>query len=550
MNPKKNSVVFWGSIVALCLTLPVQLWLCQKQNTCVASLLRIAQFTERLDQLGTSELSITTVRSLNPAIDQLADVSRINFLGTFLAKQDLDEVSFRYGELITVQSDMQKNADSGALSNVQRRHDLVKLSQCVDQVRGAVLNLLLRVQQYAQGLAIYPIWLVIALLMLERLKLRETPSRTNSVINDSLETTTAAQPGDSKNLSLELLNLMPVGVALVDATLKIIATNKSFKLITGWDHEESVGLDLTGLLADLETGKTFTDGATIFDRSLNSSLDVRLLCKNSDFKVAQLSLLWGSLEGQRILIANLLDITYEYRFGKLKEDVANMVSHDLGTPLASLRLMSEMLDGASYGILTEKGKRLITLMRREFDRLEQLVRDLLNLSNFKDGTVRLDLKQSNICELLADVFELSRPAADARSMTLSSSLPDEVVLRVDRARVMQVVLNLVSNAIRYCPEGALIRIDLETETAYVKIIVTDNGPGIPPSEHVRIFEQYYQATSHQSRPHEGRGLGLAICKLLIEAHGGRIGVDSEPGQGSKFWFTLPRDHSSKEDPDH
>jgi two-component system phosphate regulon sensor histidine kinase PhoR len=216
--------------------------------------------------------------------------------------------------------------------------------------------------------------------------------------------------------------------------------------------------------------------------------------------------------------------------------VAN-VSHELRTPLASVKSVIETLQG---GALEEQAtaRDFLTRMDMEVDRLVNLVEELLELSRIESGEVPLVRRPVSIGEVVVSAVERMRPAARRRRLKLSVDVPPQLPPVVgDAARLERVVVSLVDNAIKFTmPEGA-VQVSAALNDGRVAITVRDTGVGIDPQDLARTFERFYKAD--RSRQGGGTGLGLAIVKHTVEAHGGSVAVESEPGRGSAFTIFVP-----------
>jgi signal transduction histidine kinase len=230
-----------------------------------------------------------------------------------------------------------------------------------------------------------------------------------------------------------------------------------------------------------------------------------------------------------------------------REEILGVVSHDLRSPLQALRMAV-----ASLQVKREPGSvaRLVGVMDRSIHNMDQLITDLLDVSRLRAGKLTLRPGPCAASEILEEVVELLRPLAAERSIHIqvpgAGPGPDRPAaaaaigrpareVMADRQRVVQVLSNLLANAIKFSPPGGSIAVDLQQDERDCCIAISDQGPGVPESDQPHIFDKYWRTQGERG----GEGLGLAIAKSLIEAQGGRIGVDSKPGGGSRFWFTLP-----------
>ena len=210
------------------------------------------------------------------------------------------------------------------------------------------------------------------------------------------------------------------------------------------------------------------------------------------------------------------------------------VSHDLRTPLASLRLLVEAIDdGVATG---ETRERYLGEMRTHVEALTALIDDLFELSRIEAGDIAWSMNQVEVRELIDDTVASMRAAAEARGVTLAADLPAAgVTARANAEKVQRVLLNLIQNAIRHTPADGSVTVRARTASGGVEIEVADDGEGIPAGEGERIFEAFYRGD--EARSEDGAGLGLAISRAIVEAHGGKIWLD--PGEhGTTVRFTL------------
>jgi signal transduction histidine kinase len=221
-----------------------------------------------------------------------------------------------------------------------------------------------------------------------------------------------------------------------------------------------------------------------------------------------------------------------------RDFVAN-VSHELKTPLTSIQGFAQaILDGAAADVETQTAAAQV--IYTEASRMQRLVDELLDLTRLDAGQVLLDREPVDLQLLLGAVMARLRMKASEKGIVFHAALDEMPPIMGDGDRLSQVFTNLLDNAIKHAPEGGRIEISGRKEAASVVLQILDNGPGIPASEHTRIFERFYRIDKARAGgDHAGAGLGLAITKELVELHGGRICVESELGQGSKFLVELP-----------
>jgi len=227
---------------------------------------------------------------------------------------------------------------------------------------------------------------------------------------------------------------------------------------------------------------------------------------------------------------------------RLKSEFVSTVSHELRTPLTSIRGSLGLLAAGVLGDLPQQARDIVLLAERNSVRLTALINDILDFERLDSGRVAMEIAEVALQPLFEQSLESVRPVADEQRIALVS-LPTALRLRADADRIVQVLVNLLSNALKFSPADSEVLLWAEAEgEGRVRIFVRDQGPGIPDAFRQRIFERFAQVETSDKRGKGGTGLGLAICKAIVEHHGGRIGVDSEPGTpgtGSTFWFDLP-----------
>lgn len=223
---------------------------------------------------------------------------------------------------------------------------------------------------------------------------------------------------------------------------------------------------------------------------------------------------------------------------RVRKDFVMNVSHELRTPLASIQGYAEtLLDGALDD--TDHNRRFVEIIRLNAQRLANLTADLLTLSRIELGQRKLQLWAAPIYRLLEDGVDTMRPLAEKKKIALTlESPPNSIEAICDSEAVVQILTNLLDNAIKYTPEGGKIQVGMQQNADLVEICVSDSGIGIPEAELPRLFERFYRVDKGRSRLIGGTGLGLAIVKHLIKAQGGEVWVTSAAGKGSEFSFSL------------
>lgn len=226
------------------------------------------------------------------------------------------------------------------------------------------------------------------------------------------------------------------------------------------------------------------------------------------------------------------------RASKFKDQFLSTMSHELRTPLNAVLGFSDLLSEERYGPLNERQRRYVTHIHTGGTHLLRLINDILDLSKIEAGHLQLAIESVSVSSSFAEVLDTMRPLADKKSQTLVQHAVPDLSVRADATRFKQVLMNLLGNAIKFTPDGGKIELAAQRLGEVVRVEVRDSGPGIPPGEQQRIFEAFYRLRQPDKAP-EGTGLGLAITRRLVELHGGHLGIESQPGLGSCFYFTLP-----------
>jgi hypothetical protein len=226
---------------------------------------------------------------------------------------------------------------------------------------------------------------------------------------------------------------------------------------------------------------------------------------------------------------------------RMKNQFVGAVSHELRTPLTTIRGYAEFLEDEVGGPLTADQRGYVEAIYESTLRLQRLVDDLLDFSRLEVGEFKLRLERADLAARLRATTDALMPRARAAGMAIALELPDDRprIVEMDPQRIAQVVTNLVDNAIKFGGPDTTIRVVLTDLAAAVCVAVADQGPGIAEDDQERIFDRFVQLDGGDDRANSGAGLGLAIARGIVEAHRGQIGVDSVPGEGSRFYFTLP-----------
>jgi two-component system phosphate regulon sensor histidine kinase PhoR len=251
---------------------------------------------------------------------------------------------------------------------------------------------------------------------------------------------------------------------------------------------------------------------------------------------ASLPALNGSPRG---VLAVFVDVSEIRRLETLRKDFVANVSHELRTPITAVRSAVETLRLTMTGDPTSS-ERFVDIIDRNAQRLGALVEDLLDLSRIESKEYRPQLAPVPLRLVSEQVLTLIRARVEEKQIVVSNEIAADLPsARADRQAIEQVFTNLLDNAVKYCGPGAQVKLRATRAETTLRVEISDTGPGIEPRHLPRLFERFYRVDSGRSRDMGGTGLGLSIVKHLVEAMNGAIGVESVPGRGSTFWFTLP-----------
>lgn len=228
---------------------------------------------------------------------------------------------------------------------------------------------------------------------------------------------------------------------------------------------------------------------------------------------------------------------------QMKDEFIAMVSHDLRSPLSAIQSFAETLRDERRGPLNEKQKHYLTMMVESARSLASFVNDVLDLAKVRAGRMDSHPEELSVAEAVAGVAGLLQSLAERQNVVLEAPCPADLRVRSDRRALERSLTNLISNALKIVAPGTgRVTVDARREGPHVRVAVTDNGPGLSPEDRSRLFQKFVQLTAGPTNRHVrtvGTGLGLTLVKLLVESQGGSVGVTSELGRGSTFFFTLP-----------
>lgn len=342
-----------------------------------------------------------------------------------------------------------------------------------------------------------------------------------------------------------IVDAAPDPMIIVDEAGKIVLTNARAETIFGYGRAELLGQSVEMLLPQrLREDHARHRGrfaASASGRRMGGDRDILLGCRKdgSEFPV-EISLSPIMTEDGRLVASTVRDASNRLRQDQLKSEFVSTVSHELRTPLTSIRGSLGLVAGGAAGVLPSKAKGLIDIAYKSSERLVGLINDILDIEKIQSGQMELHLEWLEPVQLVQQALEANHAYAAGYEVSYRlASQPSRLVrFRGDANRLIQVLNNLLSNAAKFSPAGAMVEVSIDIIDTLLRIGVRDHGQGVPESFQDKIFKRFAQAEDSHGR-RRGTGLGLSIAKAIIEHHGGRIGFEQPQDGGSLFWFTLP-----------
>lgn len=341
---------------------------------------------------------------------------------------------------------------------------------------------------------------------------------------------------ESKGRLEAVLANMESGVLLFDRDGHISLINPAAEGFLGVRVEEVMGMP------HVETVKNYSLSSMIEGvlRSWKPARrEISIIYPKERTVDAHAAPIFGVRGEPRGIVVVLYDISELKHLERVRAEFVANVSHELKTPVTAVMGFAEtLLSGALYNF--RAAEEFVNIIYEEAERLSRLVHDLLELSKIESKGFRLRIERVELDTEIKRIVDKLKPQFLKKDLTLTTDLPSEpVTVKADRDQIEQVLLNLLDNSRKYTPAGGQVEVVLRREGGNAIVVVKDTGIGIPQEDLPRIFERFYRVDKARSRKLGGTGLGLSIVKHIIEAHLGRVWVESEPGKGSRFYFSLP-----------
>ncbi len=338
-------------------------------------------------------------------------------------------------------------------------------------------------------------------------------------------------------------------VCSLDRQLIFSSINEAVIDMWRYEVEDIIGRRVVDLFDESERNEARAKLLQVIEEKGSQRFDVKVITANGQICESAWSATWS--DDEQLLYCVIQDVGARKQLEQMKRDFVAVVSHDLRTPLTSIQMIHSMLQEDAEGILPPQAMKNLSNAQDNVSRLMALINNLLDLEKLDAGYVELIMEQAPLRRAIDTSIGAVEALAKKHKITISNSIDNNLEAYIDSERITQVVVNLLSNALKFSPNSSTISISAKAvdsskqnekqglpQEGMLRVEITDQGRGIPADKAGSIFERFSQVKNEDGRSNRGSGLGLAICKAIIEQHGGEIGVESVEGKGSRFWFTL------------
>ncbi|MBA4074402.1 MAG: hypothetical protein C0508_05115 [Cyanobacteria bacterium PR.023] len=325
-------------------------------------------------------------------------------------------------------------------------------------------------------------------------------------------------------------------ICTVDTQGRFLAANQAAEAFFGIEPQDLLGKHFIDLVVGSDTNKALDYLEKLKQSDNHNAAPLEIEMRSSSG--ATVETLWSAhwAEEENSFFCVIHDMTDRRKAEKLKQEVMAMITHDLRTPLSTINNVLDFFENGTYGTFDAKGRNYVLMAKRNADRMVALINDLLDIEKIKSGMMQLEIDAVSLNRCFSNCQAASLGLAEEMSVKLDFE-PTDITVAADEQRLDRVLSNLVANALKYSPKGGTVKVTAIQQRNSVAVKVEDQGPGIPPDMLEAVFERFQQVGG-SSKSKGGSGLGLTICKAIVEMHGGKIWVESR-GQGSSFIFTLP-----------
>ncbi len=345
---------------------------------------------------------------------------------------------------------------------------------------------------------------------------------------------------DERDWSENLLSSIVEGIVTLDQTGRITFFSRGAERLTGLSGSEVLDHHVNDVFRVIDSPATFYDLVSASSSGAYQKVDVSLVDNlPKSLAITSAKLTRSGVEEQETALV-IRDISEEEAVHRLLAHFLANVSHELRTPLSALQASIEMLLDPEGNLTPDEKNSLYISLHLGIFRLHTLVDNLLESANIEARRFRVAPRVIDLGPIIAEAVQIMQPLLFKYDQHLSMEMPPErTLVRADKRRIVQVLVNLISNANKYGPPGEEISLEVNLSAQYVRLAVKDRGSGIPMEHRNDLFERFVYPHAKNEISQAGAGLGLSVVKAIVEAHGGSVGMDDRPGGGSIFWFTLP-----------
>lgn len=393
--------------------------------------------------------------------------------------------------------------------------------------------------RHYQGTMLYSGLLTTAILFVLYASISFTIGWLKQIIDSLIE-----REANEKNRLRSVVQQLPVGIVIADKKGKIEITNRKLDTILGQKRHGHSGMGSTLIAAEVQSNGSVSNAQSPLSLALTTGkpvTDKEFIITRPDKKVVYLRVSAAPIRSRRgdtIAAASIIDdITQQKEIEKRKDDFVNIASHELKTPLTSMKIYIESLRRRVQELNDDQAHKILQRIQIQTDKLQELVNDLLDVSRIQTGKLQFTKDEFVLNDLISEIVEGFAESEKKQVIVYSGKTPIRVL--ADRFRIYQVVTNLLTNAIKYSPPGSAIRIVTKRQDNRAIVSVADSGIGIAKEQQKKIFDRLYQVTEPKEKTFPGLGIGLYISKEIVKRHRGSIWVESQKGKGSTFYFSLP-----------
>lgn len=335
-----------------------------------------------------------------------------------------------------------------------------------------------------------------------------------------------------------IIDGLPLGLIILSESGMIEGLNEALERTFGYDTHELIGKRLSKLLA--QSGAT--DSAALLDRliekSSRGSIELTARMKDGTTLPVEITMAEVNMGAGPRRLAIVVDATEQFEAKRLRQAFVSMVSRELKQPLTHVGAFLSGVRHGDFGHLSQKATDNAGKVEKNIARMIVLLNDLFDFEKLESGKIDVEPRISSLSSILSQVS--NAVILFARKHDVEIEVPDvSAELYLDENRIIQVMINLISNAIKYSHKGSTVKVKVKCSQGELLVEVIDKGRGIPASHLNSVFDRFQQVETDDARKKGGTGLGLAVCKAIVDGHGGKIGVDSQLGKGSTFWFSIP-----------